>query len=99
MAIRSHWSEEYISSDPTLQENMQQSLYALHEQLMEMAGIKLVYDTDTNLWGWEGLTLFLKGQKSDIKHPSRTVAILDAASKIVNSYQYNILSEKVAQVA
>lgn len=100
MAIRSHWSEEYMSSDPTLQENFQQSLYALHEQLMEMSGIKLVYDTDTQLWGWEGITLVLKGQKSDIKHPNRTIAILDAASKLLNAYQYTVTSPgKVAQVA
>jgi alpha-tubulin suppressor-like RCC1 family protein len=66
---------------------------------MEMSGIKLVYDTDTHLWGWEGITLVLKGQKSDIKHPNRTIAILDAASKILNAYQYNVTSPaKVTQV-
>lgn len=103
MTIRSHWSEEYTSSDPMLYENTQQSLYALHEQLMEMSGIKLVYDTDTHLWGWEGITLVLKGQKSEIKHPNRTIAILDAASKILNAHQYNVnsasMSQKVIQVA
>lgn len=101
MAIRSHWSEEYTSSDPTLHENMQQSLYALHEQLMEMSGIKLVYDTETHLWGWEGITFTLKGQKSDIKHPNRTIAILDATSKILNAHQYNqnIVQKSPAQVS
>lgn len=96
MSIRSIWVDDYSSSDPHLNENIQQSLYAFHEQIMEMSGIKLLYDTETNLWGWEGICMILKGYKSDIIYPSRTVAILDAATKLLMAYQYN---KQITQIA
>lgn len=88
MAIRSFWAEDYTSSDQELNENVRQSLYAMHEQIMDLVGIKLLFDTDTSLWGWEGINMTLKGQQSGIKFPTRTVCILDAASKILNTYKY-----------
>ena len=89
MTIKSFWADDYTSSDQHINENAYESLHTMHEQLMEMTGIKLLYDTDTKLWGWEVITAALKGQNSSIKFPTRTLTILDAVSKILSSNKYN----------